>query len=367
MTKKYKICTKCGSKVDADYNFCPNCKSQSFKSQPVAGRTNSPRNLKETLLYWNYDGGIVLSKAKVGGILTFLFLFIAGLFSPSPAGMFLVALIFGGLVYFLGFGLHQLRGAPSEAKIIYNDYGLLTDLFHLFFFWQNKNTGEFVPSKTKIISFLIFVIFALLCAVSYGPATFAIVIIFGLIFEVPAFLIGCGIHKLTNPNPTNHKKPIPPKKEPEKVKEVKKFNVLKRKPKVEEEKPSHFKEYESQIKELKIEFEAKDKVVRDLIEKRFQPPQITYTRFITLVDKSGEIFDREAEASLNIINLASEDSPKIDKELTTKIGIMESIIDKIEDLTNELVLSMDSSDDEDADSLMADMEDLIGSVKDYSE
>lgn len=46
---------------------------------------------------------------------------------------------------------------------------------------------------------------------------------------------------------------------------------------------------------------------------------------------------------------------------------MESIIDKIEDLTNELVLSMDSSDDEDADSLMADMEDLIGSVKDYSE
>ena len=85
------------------------------------------------------------------------------------------------------------------------------------------------------------------------------------------------------------------------------------------------------------------------------------------MDKSKEIFNREAEASLNIISLASEDSPKIDNELSTKIGIMESIIDKIEDLINELVLSMDSSDDEDADGLMADMENLIGSVKDYSE
>lgn len=367
MTKLYKICTKCGSKVDADYNFCPNCKSQSFKSQPTARRTKSPTNLKESLLYWNYDGGIVLSKAKMGGILTFLFFFIAGLFSPSPAGMFIFALIIAGIVYVLGFALHKIKGAPSEATIEYNDYGLLTDLFHLFFFWQNKNTGEFVPSKTKIISFLIFVIFALLCAVSYGPATFAVVILFGLAFETPAFLIGCGIHKLTNPNPTNHKKPIPPKKEPEKIKEVKRFNILNRKPKVQEEKPSRFKEYENQIGELKTEFEEKDKVVRDLIEKRFEPPQITYTRFISLVDKSKEIFNREAEASLNIISLASEDSPKIDNELSTKIGIMESIIDKIEDLINELVLSMDSSDDEDADGLMADMENLIGSVKDYSE
>lgn len=31
MTSQYKICNECGEKVDVDYNFCPNCKSQSFK------------------------------------------------------------------------------------------------------------------------------------------------------------------------------------------------------------------------------------------------------------------------------------------------------------------------------------------------
>ena len=366
MTEKYKICTKCGSRVDADYNFCPNCKSQSFKSQPVARRENSPRNLKETLLYWNYDGGIVLSKAKVGGILTFLFFFIAGMFSPVPAGVFVVALIFAGLVYFLGFALHKLKGAPSDATIQYNDYGLLRDLYHLFFFWQNKNTGEFVASKTKIISFLVFVVFALICAFSYGPATFAVVILFGLFFEVPAFLIGCGIHKLTNPNPTNPTKQIKPKKEPEKVKEVKKFNILNRKSE-KVEKPSRFGEYEEQINDLRDEFETKDKVVRDLIEKRFEPPQITYTRFISLVDKSGEIFNHEAQAALDIIGLATEDSPRIESELSSKVKILNSIIDKIDDLTNELILSMDSSKDDDVDNLIDDMEGLIDSVKDYGE
>ena len=367
MTKQYKICTNCGEKVDIDYNFCPNCKSQSFREQPAPARNTAPSNLQQNLFYWNYDGDYVLSKAKIGGILTFLFFFISGIFSPSLPAMFVLALIFGGLVFLLGFGLHKLRGKPSEATIKYNNYGLATDLLHLFFFWQNKNTGEFVPSKTKIISFLIFVVFALLCAFTYGPATFAVVILFGLFFEVPAFLVGCGIHKLTNPNPTNPPKQVKAK-EPEKVREVKKFKILNRKtPPKEPERPSKFREYENQIDELKTEFEEKDKVVRQLIEKRFEPPQITYTRFISIVDKSKEIFNHEAEAAENIISLASEDSPRVDRELKSKIAIMNSIIDKTEDLTNELVLSMDSSKDDDVDTLIGDMENLIGSVKDYSE
>ena len=51
----------------------------------------------------------------------------------------------------------------------------------------------------------------------------------------------------------------------------------------------------------------------------------------------------------------------------SKIGIMESIIDKIDDLTNELILSMDSSKDGDVDNLIEDMEGLISSVKDYGD
>ena len=238
MTKQYKTCTNCGEKVDIDYNFCPNCKSQSFKSQPAKRSENSPSNLKESFLYWNYDGGIVLSKAKVGGIVTFLVLFISGLFSPVPWAMFVLALIFGALVFLIGLGIHMIKGKPSEATIEYNGYGLIGDLYHLFFFWQNKKTGEFVPSKTKIISFLVFAFLSIF----YTPSiSFFSIILFGLFFETPAFLIGYGIHKLTNPYPTNPKKtpkPVKPKKEPEKVKEVKKFTILNRKTsKKEPEKP----------------------------------------------------------------------------------------------------------------------------------
>ena len=50
----------------------------------------------------------------------------------------------------------------------------------------------------------------------------------------------------------------------------------------------------------------------------------------------------------------------------SKIEVLKSIIQKIDDLSNELVLAMDSSDDHDVDNLIGDMENLIKSVKDYN-
>jgi hypothetical protein len=46
---------------------------------------------------------------------------------------------------------------------------------------------------------------------------------------------------------------------------------------------------------------------------------------------------------------------------------MKTIINQIEDLTNELVINISSSDnsDDDVKNLLEDMENLIGSVKDY--
>ena len=367
MAEKYKICANCGSKVDVTYNFCPNCKSQSFKSQPERVQTRVPSRAAQTLLYWNYDGNYVLSKSKVGAIGVFLFFFISGIISPAPAVMYVVALIIAALVYVIGFAIHMMKGRPSEAVIEYNNYGTVPDLLHLFFFWQNKQTGEFVPSKTKILSFLIFVVFCLICAFGYSSATFAVVIIFGLFFEIPAFLVGCGIHKLTNPNPTNPKRVET--ESPKKISRNKKIMPKIRRqtksepPKVET--VSKFTEYEDQIEELKVEYSSKEKIARDLIEKRFEPPQITYTRFISMVDKASEVFENESESALNILKLASEDSPRIDSEIKSKIKIMKSIIEKTDDLTNELILSMDSSDEDDVDNLIGDMENLVSSVKDY--
>lgn len=129
------------------------------------------------------------------------------------------------------------------------------------------------------------------------------------------------------------------------------------------------KQYESEINNLKVLFEVKEDVARQLIEKKFKPPQITYDRFILMIDKCNDLFYSQADTALNIINLAAEDTPRIRKEVENKIDSMKRIIDQIEDLTNELVINISSDSDskEEVQILLDDMEDLIGSVKDYKE
>ena len=129
------------------------------------------------------------------------------------------------------------------------------------------------------------------------------------------------------------------------------------------------KKYESEINNLKVLFEVKEDVARQLVAKKFKPPQITYDRFILMIDKCNDLFYSQAETALNIIKLAAEDTPRIRKEVENKIDSMKRIIDQIEDLTNELVIniSTDSDSKQEVQVLLDDMEDLIGSVKDYKE
>ena len=59
--------------------------------------------------------------------------------------------------------------------------------------------------------------------------------------------------------------------------------------------------------------------------------------------------------------------PRVDAELENKISILKSIIDQIEDLTNELVININSDEEshDNVKNLVDDMEDLIDSVKEY--
>lgn len=129
------------------------------------------------------------------------------------------------------------------------------------------------------------------------------------------------------------------------------------------------KKYEGEINNLKVLFDVKEGVVRDLIKKRFEPPQITYDRFISMVDKSHKLFYSQMDSSMNIINLASEDSPRLHEELDNKIKNMKTIINQIEELTNELVIniSSDEQSEEEIKILLEDMENLTDSVKDYGD
>ena len=114
-------------------------------------------------------------------------------------------------------------------------------------------------------------------------------------------------------------------------------------------------------------FEVKEEVVRDLIEKRFAPPQLTYDKFINIVDSAHKLFYRQADAASSIINLAAEDTPRVQDEIESKISSMNTIIDQIERLTNELVINIsnETGASEDVANLLDDMENLIDSVKDY--
>lgn len=368
MNDEYKICASCGRKVDIETNFCPSCKSQTFTSQPSRVEKNPPAGIAQTLLYWSYDGNFVLAKSKVAGIIVFLFFVLAAFNYEFGAGMFILALISAIFTFLVGYLIHYFKGKPSDAVVKNNNNGVFTDLFNLFFYWQNRKTGEFVPSKTKIISFVMFILFTMLCAITASNPTLFASLAVGFIFSVPVFIVGFVIHKITNPNPINPK--MVETKTPPKMpkREEKTIDEAYKKAEIEEPKViAKFQSYENRVNELADEYNAKEKVARDLIEKRFAPPQITYTRFITMVDKAGVIFKKESESALNILHLASDDSPRIDREIDAKIKIMEAIIDKIEDLTNELVLSMDSSKDTDVDTLIEDMGDLISSVKDYNE
>ena len=130
---------------------------------------------------------------------------------------------------------------------------------------------------------------------------------------------------------------------------------------------SSLNRYVSEVEELKSVFDSKEVKVRDLITKRFKPPQMTYDRFMTTIDKSHDLFYHEAEGALNIAKYAVEDTPRVEEEIESKIDTLKSIIDQIEDLINELVINI-SSDEKSSDDvkiLVDDIDNLIDSVKDY--
>ncbi|WP_295722150.1 hypothetical protein [uncultured Methanobrevibacter sp.] len=117
---------------------------------------------------------------------------------------------------------------------------------------------------------------------------------------------------------------------------------------------------------LKVLFDVKENSVKDLIEKKFDPPQITYDKFITLVDNSHFVFYKQYDAIIDITQFASEDNEDVRKELNLKLQNMKDIINYIEELTNELVLNInDDNSNEEVKELLEEMENLVDSVKEY--
>ena len=126
-------------------------------------------------------------------------------------------------------------------------------------------------------------------------------------------------------------------------------------------------EYDARIDELEQEYDIKQGKAKELVEKLFDPNHMAYERFTSSITKSNNLFSTQVSIAKKMSELNTDENPFVEKELANKIHTLETFVDKMDDLINELIIHMGSNkeDSQDIDSLFQDMDDLIDSVKDY--
>ena len=129
-----------------------------------------------------------------------------------------------------------------------------------------------------------------------------------------------------------------------------------------------FQYYKKQFKELEELYPKKEKSTLELIEKRFAPPQLTYSRFKRVVDDSHETFYSQLNAGYNLLELSTEYSSKVEDELKNKLIVLNSIIKGLDKLSEELVLNIsqvDTESDDEIDNLFDEFKRATRSVSAY--
>lgn len=125
--------------------------------------------------------------------------------------------------------------------------------------------------------------------------------------------------------------------------------------------------YSQEVDKIEQEYNFKQGKANELVRKLFDPSHMSYQKFTQAIKKSNGLFDNQVTVARKMIELDDGSNPVIKKEIENKIVTLNTFIDKMEDLINELVIQLSSNkeDDDDINNLFKDMDDLIGSVKDY--
>lgn len=126
-----------------------------------------------------------------------------------------------------------------------------------------------------------------------------------------------------------------------------------------------FLKYNIKIENLKQDYDLKVNKAIDLIRKQFDSSDISYANFISTINNSNNIFYNNIEVAQDIIKLSSEPSVKIQNELDNKLKTLNSIIDKLEEFIDELIIHMADESEKEVEDLTRELDDLIDSVKDY--
>lgn len=124
--------------------------------------------------------------------------------------------------------------------------------------------------------------------------------------------------------------------------------------------------YKSKIDGIEEDYNSKQIRAKDLVGKLFDPTHISYSKFNSAITKSNHLFANQLSIARKMLEL-DENNNLVEGELENKIKTLNTFVDKMEDLINELVIQLSSNkkDDEDINNLFKDMDDLINSVKDY--
>ena len=112
----------------------------------------------------------------------------------------------------------------------------------------------------------------------------------------------------------------------------------------------------SEDDDLILLFESKEKIAREMIEKRFPAPQMTNTKFNSVLDNCKSV----VESQIEILKVLTP-TDKTRYEIDSRKKLIKQVISKIDDLTNELILSEENN----LEDVVEEMDILINSVKDY--
>ena len=124
--------------------------------------------------------------------------------------------------------------------------------------------------------------------------------------------------------------------------------------------------YKSKIDEIGADYNSKQAKATELLSKLFDPTHMAYSRFSNAISKSNQLFSNQIAIARRMVEL-DENNNLVEGELENKIKTLNTFVDKMEDLINELVIQMSSNkkDNDDINNLFNDMDELIDSVKDY--
>ena len=129
----------------------------------------------------------------------------------------------------------------------------------------------------------------------------------------------------------------------------------------------NFPQYRARLNELKQEYELKEGRAKELIGKLFDTSKMSYNSFNSSLNNCNKLFYEQIGIAFSIIDLASSESLKLENELKNKIEVLKSIIEKLNDLIDELIIHISSNKDnsDEINAVFEDMEKLIDSVRFY--